>query len=129
MTYFPTEERDGTVIITLTNGERNTLNPDLLEEGAATLQRLATDPPKAGIVLTGAGEHFTCGMDTKIAASLDEAGQKRAVAGINDFAGDSGSLAGPGVAAAARPVLAFAQSGRIPDRRTGGRAVHGRPIA
>tara|TARA_R100001244_G_scaffold86820_11_gene66550 strand:- start:20806 stop:21486 length:681 start_codon:yes stop_codon:yes gene_type:complete len=86
MTYFPTEERDGTVIITLTNGERNTLNPDLLEEGAAALQRLATDPPKAGIVLTGAGEHFTCGMDTKIAASLDEAGQKRAVAGINDFA-------------------------------------------
>ncbi|WP_373490852.1 enoyl-CoA hydratase/isomerase family protein [Parasphingorhabdus sp.] len=86
MTCFPTEERDGTLIITLTNGERNTLNPDLLEEGAAALQRLAQDPPKGGIVLTGAGAHFTCGMDTKVAASLDKAGQKRAVAAIDEFA-------------------------------------------
>lgn len=86
MTCFPTEDRDGTTIITLTNGERNTLNPDLLEEGAAALQSLAENPPKAGIVLTGAGEHFTCGMDTKVAASLDKGGQKRAVAAINEFA-------------------------------------------
>ncbi len=86
MTCFPTDERDGTIIITLTNGERNTLNPDLLEEGAAALRALAANPPEAGIVLTGAGAHFTCGMDTKVAASLDEAGQKRAVAGINEFA-------------------------------------------
>ncbi len=85
MSYFPTEDRDGTIIITLTNGERNTLNPDLLEEGAALLQDLAKDPPKAGVVLTGAGEHFTCGMDTKVAAALDEAGRERAVAGINNF--------------------------------------------
>ncbi len=86
MTYFPTEDRDGTVIITLTNGERNTLNLDLLEQGAAALQMLAKNPPEGGVVLTGAGEHFTCGMDTKVAASLDEAGQKRAVASINAFA-------------------------------------------
>lgn len=86
MTHFPTEERDGTIIITLTNGERNTLNPDLLEEGTAALQALGEDPPEAGIVLTGAGAHFTCGMDTKVAASLDAAGQKRAVAAINEFA-------------------------------------------
>ena len=86
MTYFPTEDRGGTIIITLTNGERNTLHSDLLDEGAAALRALAKDPPNGGVVLTGAGEHFTCGMDTKVAASLDEAGQKRAVAGINDFA-------------------------------------------
>jgi enoyl-CoA hydratase len=86
MTCFPTEKRDGTIIITLTNGERNTLHADLLEEGAAALQALAANPPEAGIVLTGAGAHFTCGMDTKVAASLDKAGQKRAVAAINEFA-------------------------------------------
>ncbi|QJB69262.1 enoyl-CoA hydratase/isomerase family protein [Parasphingorhabdus halotolerans] len=85
MTYFPTEDRDGTIIITLTNGERNTLNPDLLEEGVTALQELAKNPPKGGIVLTGAGEHFTCGMDTKVAASLDEAGQKRARDGVNNL--------------------------------------------
>lgn len=86
MTYFPTEDRDGTIIITLTSGERNTLHADLLEEGAAALQSLAKEPPQGGIVLTGAGAHFTCGMDTKMAASLDKAGQKRAVAAINEFA-------------------------------------------
>lgn len=85
MTYFPTEDLDGTVIITLTNGERNTLNPDLLEEGTAALQQLSQNPPEGGIVLTGAGEHFTCGMDTKVAASLDEAGQKRATDGVNNL--------------------------------------------
>tara|TARA_R110001592_G_scaffold55337_1_gene169207 strand:- start:95 stop:766 length:672 start_codon:yes stop_codon:yes gene_type:complete len=86
VSYFPTEDRDGTIIITLTNGERNTLHPALLEEGIAALQELAKNPPKNGIVLTGAGEHFTCGMDTKIAATLDKAGQKQAAAAIDAFA-------------------------------------------
>lgn len=83
MTYFPTQNRGDTVIVTLTNGERNTLNIELLEEGATTIQALAKNPPKGGVVLTGAGEHFTCGMDTKIAASLDDAGQERARNGVN----------------------------------------------
>ncbi|MEH6714378.1 enoyl-CoA hydratase/isomerase family protein [Parasphingorhabdus flavimaris] len=86
MSYFSTEDRDGTTIVTLTNGERNTLHPELLEEGIAALQVLAKDPPENGIVLTGAGEHFTCGMDTKIAAALDKAGQIQAAAAIDRFA-------------------------------------------
>lgn len=86
MSFFPTEERDGTIIVTLTNGERNTLHPALLDEGIAALQALAKDPPKNGIVLTGAGEHFTCGMDTKIVATLDKAGQIHAAAAIDSFA-------------------------------------------
>lgn len=86
MSYFSTEDRDGTTIVTLANGERNTLHPELLEEGIAALQALAKDPPENGIVLTGAGEHFTCGMDTKIAAALDKAGQIQAAAAIDRFA-------------------------------------------
>ena len=86
MSYFSTEDRDGTTIVTLANGERNTLHPELLEEGIAALQTLAKDPPENGIVLTGAGEHFTCGMDTKIAAALDNAGQIQAAAAIDRFA-------------------------------------------
>ena len=85
MSYFSTEDRDGTTIVTLANGERNTLHPELLEEGIAALQALAKDPPENGIVLTGAGEHFTCGMDTKIAAALDKAGQIQAAAAIDRF--------------------------------------------
>jgi len=86
MSFFPTENRDGTIIITLTNGERNTLHPELLEEGIAALQALTKYPPNNGIVLTGAGEHFTCGMDTKIAATLDKTGQIQAAAAIDAFA-------------------------------------------
>jgi len=85
MSFFPTEDRDGTIIVTLTNGERNTLHPTLLEDGIAAFQALAESPPKNGIVLTGAGEHFTCGMDTKIAASLDKAGQIQAAGAIDKF--------------------------------------------
>jgi enoyl-CoA hydratase len=86
VSYFSTEDRDGTTIVTLANGERNTLHPEMLEEGIAALQALAKDPPENGIVLTGAGEHFTCGMDTKIAAALDKAGQIQAAAAIDRFA-------------------------------------------
>ncbi|AMO72524.1 enoyl-CoA hydratase/isomerase family protein [Sphingorhabdus sp. M41] len=86
MSFFPTEDREGTIIVTLTNGERNTLHPELLKEGIAVFGTLAENPPESGIVLTGAGEHFTCGMDTKIAATLDKAGQKQAAAAIDSFA-------------------------------------------
>jgi len=86
MSYFPTEDRDGTTIVTLTNGDRNTLHPELLAEGISVFQTLAKNPPDKGIVLTGAGAHFTCGMDTKVAATLDKAGQKQAAAAIDAFA-------------------------------------------
>lgn len=85
MSFFPTVAHDGTLVVTLTNPDRNTLNSELLEEGIALFQGLADTPPEGGVVLTGAGEHFTCGMDTKIAASLDEEGRERAVAAVNAF--------------------------------------------
>ncbi|MEO1046626.1 MAG: enoyl-CoA hydratase/isomerase family protein [Pseudomonadota bacterium] len=85
MSFFPTSRHGDTVLVTLTNPDRNTLTPDLLEEGTVVFQALAKDPPKGGVVLTGAGEHFTCGMNTKVAASLDAAGIKRAIAAINAY--------------------------------------------
>ena len=85
MSFFPTANHDGTIVVTLTNPDRNTLNSELLEQGIALFQDLANNPPEGGVVLTGAGEHFTCGMNTKIAASLDEEGRTRAVAAVNAF--------------------------------------------
>ncbi|WOE75585.1 enoyl-CoA hydratase/isomerase family protein [Alterisphingorhabdus coralli] len=85
MSYFPTSSHGDTVVVTLNNPDRNTLLPELLEEGTKVFEQLVKDPPKGGVVLTGAGEHFTCGMNTKVAASLDEAGVKRAVAAINSY--------------------------------------------
>jgi enoyl-CoA hydratase/carnithine racemase len=86
MSFFPVTEQDGTIVVTLTQGERNTLHSDLLEEGSALFAQLARDNPAGGVVLTGAGEHFTCGMDTKVAASLDAEGAARATAAVNGFA-------------------------------------------
>ncbi|MEM1133969.1 MAG: enoyl-CoA hydratase/isomerase family protein [Pseudomonadota bacterium] len=85
MSFFPTSNHGETIVVTLTNPDRNTVSAELLEEGAALFQKLAKDPPKGGVVLTGAGEHFSCGMNTKIAASLDAEGVKRAVAAINTY--------------------------------------------
>lgn len=86
MSFFPVTEQDGTIIVTLTQGERNTLHSDVLEEGGALFTQLARDNPAGGVVLTGAGAHFTCGMDTKVAASLDAEGAARAIAAVNGFA-------------------------------------------
>lgn len=86
MSFFPVTEQDGTIVVTLTQGERNTLHSALLEEGSALFAQLARDNPAGGVVLTGAGEHFTCGMDTKVAASLDAEGAARATAAVNGFA-------------------------------------------
>jgi len=85
MQYFSTEDRDGAVIVRLQHGERNTLIPEMLEEGTSLFKSLAADNPDGGIVLTGDGDHFTCGMDTKVAATLDDAGVRRATQGINSF--------------------------------------------
>lgn len=85
MPHFQTETEGETLIITLTNPPYNTLNSDILEEGAAMLEALAGEAPKGGVVLTGAGSDFTRGMDTKIAATFTPADADRARAAINAF--------------------------------------------
>ena len=72
MDYFRKETRGQTLVITLSNPPYNTVHADILEEGAARFEALASDPPAGGVVLTGEGEDFTRGMDTKVAAALDE---------------------------------------------------------
>lgn len=85
MDYFSTKDQGGTIIVSMSNGERNTLNGDMLKEGATIFQDLGKDPPKGGVILTGAGEHFTCGMDINVAATLDDAGRAEAIAAINAY--------------------------------------------
>ena len=71
MDYFRTKERGGTLVVTLSNPPYNTVHAEILEEGARAFEALAADPPAGGLVLTGEGEDFTRGMDTKVAATLD----------------------------------------------------------
>jgi methylglutaconyl-CoA hydratase len=49
--------------ITISNGERNLLNPDVLTGMIAAMQEAAADPEVTGIILTGAGDVFCGGLD------------------------------------------------------------------
>ncbi len=46
MSAFLSEERDGTLIVTLDRPPVNALNAETLEEGAAFFQKLAANPPE-----------------------------------------------------------------------------------
>ncbi len=85
MSHFEREVLGDTVVVTLSNPPYNTLRSDILEEGATMLAALADDTPPGGVVLTGQGDDFTRGMDTKVAATFDDADADRARAGINAF--------------------------------------------
>jgi enoyl-CoA hydratase len=65
----------------------NALDLELLEQGRAALDELAASQP-AAVVLTGREGFFSAGVDLKLAPTLDAAGQRRMVEGINRlFAG------------------------------------------
>ena len=60
------QNADGITYVTLNRPEkRNAMSPALNEEMNATLEALATDDRCRVLVLTGAGDAFTAGMDLK----------------------------------------------------------------
>lgn len=86
MTHFLQEERAGVLLLSINRAPINALTTDLLDEGASFLRSLASDPPAAGLVLTGAGKAFTAGVDTKVAAGLDRPGRRALLNAVNNFA-------------------------------------------
>jgi enoyl-CoA hydratase len=58
------------------------MDPQLLDEGRRLAEELVADPP-AAVVLTGREGFFSAGADLKIAPTLDAAGQRAMVEGIN----------------------------------------------
>jgi enoyl-CoA hydratase len=63
------------------------MDPKMLDEGSRLAEELAADPPPA-VVLTGREGYFSAGADLKLAPTLDAAGQRGMVEGINRiFAG------------------------------------------
>jgi enoyl-CoA hydratase len=81
-------ERDEQVLVVRINRPpANALVPELLEEGCRLVEELRWDPPRA-VVITGAGQFFSGGVDLKVAPRLPRKEQARMVAGINAlFAG------------------------------------------
>jgi len=83
--YFRFEERGGLHLVTLDNPPYNAVFSEMLEVGSADLAALGEDPATRAIVLTGAGDNFTRGMDVKVAASLRGEEIKRARAAVNQI--------------------------------------------
>lgn len=83
--YFEIEQRAGVHLITLNNPPYNAVFTQLLEAGAKQIAALGRDEEVRAIVLTGAGDNFTRGMDVKVAASLSGEGITRARAAVDQF--------------------------------------------
>ncbi|MEM1052362.1 MAG: hypothetical protein AAGI28_09740, partial [Pseudomonadota bacterium] len=83
--HFRVEQRGGVHLVILDNPPYNTVFAEMMEAGAEQISALGHDEGTAAIVLTGAGENFTRGMDVKVAASLDGEGIMRTRTAINRF--------------------------------------------
>lgn len=99
MEHFRVGKRGGVTLLTLDNPPYNTVNAELMEAGTQAIRRLGEGRDTGAIVLTGAGENFTRGMDVKVAGALDEAGRARTRGAINRFCAELHRLPCPLVCA------------------------------
>lgn len=83
--HFRVEKRGNVHLVTLDNPPYNAGFDDFFEAGAGEMDALGSDSETKAIVLTGAGDNFSRGMDVKVAAALDEDGQVRTRAVLNHF--------------------------------------------
>jgi enoyl-CoA hydratase len=85
--HLELEREDAVMVVRINRPPANALVPELLEEGRRLVEELRSDPPPA-VVITGAGDFFSGGVDLKVAPRLPREEQARMVAGINElFAG------------------------------------------
>jgi enoyl-CoA hydratase len=85
--FVSIEERGDVALVTIDRPPANAMDRELLEAGHAVLGDLAARDP-AAVVLAGREGFFSAGVDLKLAPTLDAAGQRAMVEGINRlFAG------------------------------------------
>jgi enoyl-CoA hydratase len=81
------EQHGELALVRIDRPPANALDLELLEDGRQVLEELAAAEPGA-VVLTGRDGFFSAGVDLKLAPTLDRAGQRAMVEGINRlFAG------------------------------------------
>jgi len=68
------EEYTGVAVVSLARPPVNALDLPMVEELESTFARLANATPRIGVVLTGAGNTFSAGVDTKAFASYGSRG-------------------------------------------------------
>jgi enoyl-CoA hydratase/carnithine racemase len=92
------EEADGVTVVRLQRPPANAMSPELLDAGAAVVERLRELRP-AAVVITGQAEFFSGGVDLKLAPTLSDDEQRAMVGGINRLFFDWYGLPHPVVAA------------------------------
>jgi enoyl-CoA hydratase len=81
------EERGELALVRIDRPPANALDLELLEEGSRALEELRSAEP-AAVVITGRNGYFSAGVDLTLVPTLDPAGQRQMVEGINRlFAG------------------------------------------
>ena len=93
------EENAGVVVVRLARPPVNALDLPMIEELQTTFARLAKPAPRAGVVLTGAGNTFCAGVDTKAFISYGREERRRMVLAITQMTAAVLSLPCPLVAA------------------------------
>ena len=93
------EEHAGVAVVSLARPPVNALDRPMVEELESTFVRLANATPRIGVVLTGAGNTFSAGVDTKAFASYGREERHRMVLAITRMTGALLSLPCPLVAA------------------------------
>lgn len=82
MAYVRVEEHGDVALVRVDRPPANALNPELLNEARGVADELTAAGPKA-VVLTGRERFFSAGIDLKLVPTLDTAGQRAMVDGVN----------------------------------------------
>jgi enoyl-CoA hydratase len=71
------EEHSGVAVVSLARPPVNALDLPVIEQLESTFARLASAAPRIGVVLTGAGNTFSAGVDTKAFVSYSREERRR----------------------------------------------------
>lgn len=93
------EEHTGVAVVRLARPPVNALDLSMIEELESTFARLASAAPRIGVVLTGAGNTFSAGVDTKAFVSYSREERHRMVLSITRMAAALLALPCPLIAA------------------------------
>ena len=105
MGHVALDRRDGTAVVRIDRPPANALDPGLVEELVETARELRESRP-AAVVLTGREGFFSAGLDLKVVPSLDSAGRRDMIMGINRMVAAWCALTQPVVVAVSGHAIA-----------------------